>query len=347
MTRRVPDARALSPPEDEVLLVALACERPRREGAPAPAAAPPPEAAGTPPPSAPTRPRPRYVPLARFSVTDVCERATGLGLDMSYSTVWRRLHAHALRPWFQEQWLFPTDPRLLEKAAPVLDLYHGLWQGAPLRATDAVLSADEITTLQALSRTHPGAPPAPGRRARYEFEYERHGTLCYAAFLEVRTGQVFGKTSATSSIESFQTALAHCLARPRATRWERIFLILDNGPSHHPRTSPARLAALDPRIIAVHLPTHSSWLNQVELYFSILVRKALTPRDFPSLAALRDQIHRFEGYYNEVAAPFRWQFSRNDLERYVERLGRHEARYAETAAALAARREQVGSEAIH
>ena len=128
-------------------------------------------------------------------MTDVCERAYELGLAMSYSTVWRRLHAHALRPRFHEQWLFPTDPHLLERAAPVLELYHGRWQGEPLRPTDAVLSADEITGLQALSREHAGTPPAAGRRARVEFEDERHGTLCYAAFLEVRTGRVFGKTS--------------------------------------------------------------------------------------------------------------------------------------------------------
>ena len=319
--------------------MALACERPRRKEEP------PPEPSTPTPEPAPARPR--YVPLSRFSVTDVCERAYELGLAMSYSTVWRRLAAHALRPWFQEQWLFPTDPLLLEKAAPVLDLYHGRWQGEPLRPTDAVLSADEITGLQALSRTHPETPPAPGRKRRYEFEYERHGTLCYAAFLDVRTGHVFGKTSATSCVDSFQTALNHCLARPAATRWERIFLILDNGPSHHPNTSPARLAALDPRIITVHLPTHSSWLNQVELYFSILVRKALTPRDFPSLAALRDQIRRFEGYYNQGATPFRWQFNRKDLERYVERLARHEALHAETATVLAERRRQSERTLLH
>lgn len=198
--RRGLDARAPFPPEDEVLLVALACERPRQEGDPPPE---PPEKRKPcdPPPSAEAaKPRSQYVPVARFSVTDICERAGALGLDMSYSSVWRRLHTHALRPWFQEQWLFPTDPRLREKAAPVLDLYQGCWGGEPLRPTDAILSADEITGLQALSRTHVGSAPAPGRKARYEFEYERHGTLCYAAFLEVRTGQVFGKTSASSCI---------------------------------------------------------------------------------------------------------------------------------------------------
>jgi hypothetical protein len=287
------------------------------------------------------------VPLARFSVTDVCERAFELGVAMSYSTVWRRLHAHALRPWFQEQWLFPRDPQLLTKAAPVLDLYHGCWQGEPLRPTDAVLSADEITGLQALSRCHPGTAPARGRGARQEFEYTRHGTLCYAAFLEVRTGRVCGKTSDGSCIESFDAALRHCLTQPHTQQWERIFLIVDNGPSHHPRTSPVRLAALDPRITTVHLPTHSSWLNQVEIYFSILVRKALTPRDFPSVSALREQIDRFEGYYNLGAEPFYWRFNRTDLERYVERLARHEALFAQTAAALAERRENIAPTMTH
>ncbi len=110
-----------------MFLVALACERPRAHPAPTP----PPEPPETAAPAPPTPPPPRYLPLARFSVSDVCERAGELGLAMSYSTVWRRLHAHALRPWFQQQWLFPTDPRLLEKAGPVLDLYHGHWQGEP------------------------------------------------------------------------------------------------------------------------------------------------------------------------------------------------------------------------
>jgi hypothetical protein len=92
------------PPEDDVLLVGLACERPRLAPDPPPEPEPPVRA------SEPERRRPRYVPLARFSVTDVCERAFELGVAMSYSTVWRRLNAHALRPWFQEQWLFPRDP---------------------------------------------------------------------------------------------------------------------------------------------------------------------------------------------------------------------------------------------
>ncbi|HTE18158.1 MAG TPA: IS630 family transposase, partial [Armatimonadota bacterium] len=102
-------------------------------------------------------------PLSRFSVFDVCERAWELGLTLSYSTVWRRLHEDALRPWLFQQWLFPRDPLLLEKATPVLELYHRRWEGQPLGPRDVVLSADEMSRLQALSRIHPGLPSAPAR----------------------------------------------------------------------------------------------------------------------------------------------------------------------------------------
>src|SRR5207249_3530784 len=122
-------------------------------------------------------------PLSRFSVGDVCQRAWDLGIGMSYSTVWRLLDRDAIRPWLQQQWLFPRDPKLLERATPVLELYHRCWQGEPLGPRDIVLSADEMSGIQAISRIHPTLPPAPGRRARTEFEYERHGTLCYLAFL--------------------------------------------------------------------------------------------------------------------------------------------------------------------
>jgi hypothetical protein len=239
---------------------------------------------------------------------------------MSYSTVWRRLREDALRPWFQRPWLFPRDPRLLEKAGPVLDLYHRRWQGEPLGPKDVVLSADELTQLQALSRLHPGVPPAPGHSARYEFEYARHGTLCYLAFLDVFSGQVYGETAAGNGIDPFEGALKHCLAQECYREVERVFLIVDNGCAHHPSTSPARLREAHPQLTVVHLPTHASWLNQVELYFSIVKRKALHPADFADLAALRQRLMRFQAWYNEHAEPFRWNYTRRDLAAHVKRL---------------------------
>lgn len=260
---------------------------------------------------------------------------------MSYSTVWRLLHRDALRPWFQRQWLFPRDPQLLEKATPVLELYHRRWQDAPLSPRDVVLCADEMTGLQALSRLHPDTPAAADRQRRYEFEYERHGTLCYLAFLNVFTGRVYGESSATTGIEPFERALGRCLSQPQYQEAERIFLIVDNGSSHHPNTSPARIAAQHPQVTVVHLPTHSSWLNQIEIYFSILHRKALSPPDFPSIDALRERIFRFQRHYNERAEPFTWKYTRKQLVQYVERLAVHEPVFA---AAQAARQAQAGSE---
>lgn len=253
---------------------------------------------------------------------------------MSYSTVWRLLHRDALRPWFQRQWLFPRDPQLLEKATPVLELYHRRWQDAPLSPRDVVLCADEMTGLQALSRLHPDTPAAADRQRRYEFEYARHGTLCYLAFLNVFTGQVYGESSATTGIEPFERALGRCLRQPQYQEAERIFLIVDNGSSHHPSTSPARIAAQHPQVTVVHLPTHSSWLNQIEIYFSILHRKALSPPDFSCLDALRERLFRFQRHYNERAEPFTWKYTRKQLEQYVERLAIHEPVFAAARAAV-------------
>jgi len=239
---------------------------------------------------------------------------------MSYSTVWRRLHEDALRPWFHRPWLFPRDPDLLAKATPVLELYHGRWQGQRLGPKEVVLSADELTQLQALSRSHPTVAPAPGHAGRFEFEYGRHGTLCYLAFLDVFRGRIYGETAAQNGIEPFEAALTHCLEQERYRDAERVFLIVDNGCAHHPSTAPARLQAQHPHVTLVHLPVHASWLNQVELYFSILKRKALYPADFADTEALQRRIMLFQCRYNEAAEPFRWSYTRRDLAAHVKRL---------------------------
>jgi hypothetical protein len=101
-------------------------------------------------------------------------------------------------------------------------------------------------------------------------------------FFDVFSGRVYGETSPKTGIEPFEAALGRCLAQPRYQDAERLFLIVDNGSSHHPSTSPDRLRHQFPNLTTVHLPVHSSWLNQIEIYFSIVHRKALSPRDFPS-----------------------------------------------------------------
>lgn len=266
------------------------------------------------------RPTDRGRPLSRLSVFAGCQQVWAEGCRMSYSTIWRRLDEDALRPWFYRPWLFPRDPELLTKAGPVLELYHGRWQGKRLGPRDVVLSADELTQLQALSRSHSNEAPRPGKTGRYEFEYERNGTLCYLAFLDVFSGRVYGETAPQNGIEPFEAALTHCLEQERYRDAERVFLIVDNGCAHHPRTSPTRIPAQHPNVIPVHLPTHASWLNQVELYFSILKRKALHPTDFPDTEALKQRIMHFQCRYNDDPQPFRWNYTRQDLAAHVKRL---------------------------
>lgn len=347
--------RSPFPPQDTLLAQALACEQrveldvPPSEP-PEPVVAAEARAFQNAAPAAPTASaacaargaRRKYpiLPLSRFSVSDVCDQLQQLGVPMSYSTVQRTLARAAIRPWEHEQWLFPRDPLLMQKAAPVLELYRGYWQGERLGPHDYVLSADEMTGLQAISRIHPTLPAAPHRRRRYEFEYERHGTLCYLCFLDVFTGVVYGETSAKTGIDPFEQALRRLLEQRRYQQAERLFLIVDNGSSHHPNTSPERLRAQHPNLTLVHLPVHSSWLNQIEIYFSIVHRKALTPLDFDSLEALEQRLKWFQWHYNQQAQPFQWNYTREKLEKLVQRLEQRDDWLAEARVALLARNEK-------
>lgn len=289
----VPAGRRLSPPVAVLQVKAWACARPCEIGK----------------------------PLARFSVRDLLHQAWAHELRFSYSTLWRLLHQDALRPWFHRQWLFPQDPQLVAKATPVLELYHGRWQGQPLRPTDRVVCADELTNLHPCARHHVTTPPRPATSGRYEFSHDRpHERRVYLALREVHTGYVYGEVQPTSGQEPFHQLLTHYLRLERTQAVERLFVILDNGSAHHPSTAPARLTALDARLTAVHLPNHSSWLNQIELYFSLLKRKALTPLDFPDAAALETRILEFQEYYNQSARPFQWRFTVTNLQDYVRRL---------------------------
>lgn len=234
--------------------------------------------------------------------------------DVSIATVWRWLHQDALRPWYYRSWLFPRDPRFLEKASRVLDLYHRIWQGKPLGPNDYVISADEKSQLQALGRSAETLPPVEGHTGRFEFEYERNGTLAYLAALDVFTGTVFGRVDSSTGIRPFNQLVHLVMQREPYKSADHVFWLVDNGSSHHPSTFPGRLQSMYSNAIAVMLPTHASWLNQIELFFSILQRKALTPNDFQTLLDLADRILRFQEYYNLKAKPFNWNFSKADLE---------------------------------
>jgi DDE superfamily endonuclease len=255
-------------------------------------------------------------PLSRYSTGELARliAAHPAAPPLSRSTVWRLLARHALKPWRYRSWLFPRDPAFAEKAGRVLDLYAGTWEGAPLGPGDCVLSADEKTSIQARGRRHPTAPPLPGQPARVEHEYARGGALAYLAAWDVRRGGVAGRCEATTGKAPFGRLVDRVMAEEPYRSAARVFWVVDNGSSHRGEAAAAELRERHPTLVLVHLPTHASWLNQVEIWFSIVQRKVLTPNDFPDLAAVERRLLAFERLYNDTAVPFDWRFTRADLE---------------------------------
>ena len=178
---------------------------------------------------------------------------------------------------------------------------------------DHILSADEKTSIQARRRCHPSLPPAPGRAAYIENEYERGGALQYLAAWDVRRGYVMGRCEPTTGIEPFGRLVNQVLAEAPYRSGTRLFWIGDNGSSHRGAAALQRLQQVDSRIIVVHTPVHASWLNQVEIYFSIIQRQVLTPNDFADLDALRLRLAFYEELSNQSPAPFQWKFDRTKL----------------------------------
>jgi len=220
---------------------------------------------------------------------------------ISASTVRRWLRADAIKPWQHRSWIFPRDRDFAAKAARVLGLYGRCWQGEPLGPHDYVISADEKSQLQALRRRHRGLPPATGRTRRVEFEYRRGGTLAYFAAYDVHRAQVIGRIAPKTGIAPFTDLVAQVMTTEPYASARRVFWVVDNGSSHNGQRSIERMSATWPTATLVHLPVHASWLNQVEIYFSILLA--------------------FQGRYNNAAEPFDWTYTRDDLNTFLRRLG--------------------------
>jgi len=203
----------------------------------------------------------------------------------------------------------------------VLGLYEGIWDGESLAENDYVISADEKPNIQALERAHRTTAPGPGRLTRVEFEYRRHGTAVLYAAIDVHRGMVKYRLPDRSSKKSFRMFVAQVMNQEPYRSARRVFWIVDNGSCHHRSTFGEWLQATYPNAIAVHTPVHSSWLNQVEIFFSSLTRKALTPRDFKSKGELWDRIARYIRWFNKDPRPIDWRFTRDDLTQLLERKG--------------------------
>lgn len=266
------------------------------------------------------------LPLSRLNVADIRTEAIARGLvaEISGATIWRWLAADAIRPWCHRSWIFPRDPDFETKAARALDLYARRWAGRPLHPDEYVISADEKTQVQALARRHPGRTARPGHPRLVEHEYRRGGTLAYLAAWDVHRAKLFGRTEPTTGIAPFSRLVDQVMtAQPYASA-RRVFWVVDNGSSHRGQAAVDRLAAAYPNLTLVHLPVHASWLNQVEIYFSVVQRKALTPNDFASTAELEERLLAFQARYEQTAGPFEWKFTRADLARLMRRLDERE-----------------------
>jgi len=233
---------------------------------------------------------------------------------ISIGKLWSLLDADAIRPWYHHSWLFPRDAQFVEKAGPILDLYQGLCDGQALRAREYVLAFDQKTSIQARARLHPNVPVGAGHPQLVEHEYARQGALNYLALFAVQSGQVFGRCYARRRRVEVEQFWNEALAQPPYHDAQVIHVILDNCSCQHPNTFPTWVKAQHPKVQLHYLPTHASWLNQIEIFFSIVQRKCLTPNHFRDLSHLTARLSEFEAFYNRTAQPFKWNFTRADLE---------------------------------
>ena len=273
------------------------------------------------------------VPLARWTGPELAAELTAQGLvnsPVSASSILRILSEHPVKPWQYQSWIYPRDPNFAAKASVVLDLYQGRYQGKPLRPGDRILSVDAKPSIQARGRCHPTLPAAPGKPARVEHEYLRNGALALLAAFDVHTGKVFASTPKTTGIAPFMALMAQVMSQPEYANAPRVFVIVDNGSDHRGRAAIDRLRKAHPNAIMIHTPVHASWLNQVEIFFSIIQKKVVTPNDFASTTELSQTLLAFVDRYNQTARPFNWKFTADDLTALLRRINEHEQKSATT-----------------
>ena len=285
--------RAVFPPEEVAQVKAIACELPKDQG----------------------------VPISRFSRAElhrfVVERSVS---EASASTIGRWLTEDAIKPWQHRSWIFPRDPDFLQKAGRILDLYQGRWEGKLLEPGDMVISADAKPSIQARRRIHPTEPPNAGHGQLVEHEYERLGAITYFDAWDVRRGKIMGRSERTGGIAAFDRLVWQVMTKEPYRSARRVFWIVDNGSDHRGKAAIKRLESRWRNLILVHTPVHASWLNQVEIYHSIIQRKVLAPNDFENTAEVARTLNAFEHHYNQMAEPFAWNFTREKLAELLARL---------------------------
>ena len=221
-------------------------------------------------------------------------------MGVSKSSVHRILSQARLQPHRLERYMASNDPDFETKAADIIGLYLEPPQHA------AVFCVDEKTAIQALDRLDPVLPLSPGRAERHGFEYYRHGTRSLYAALDVKTGNVQGKTAKRHTSSEFIAFLSELVSR---ARWAKeIHIVLDNLSAHKTKAVEEFLAE-HPKVRFHFTPTYSSWLNQVELWFSKIQRDVITRGVFTSVADLARKLRKYIRAYGKSAKPFRWTYT--------------------------------------
>lgn len=154
---------------------------------------------------------------------------------------------------------------------------------------------------------------------RVEHEYTRGGAWAYLAALDVHRAKVFGRCEPTTGIAPFERLVEQVMSQAPYNTARRVFWVMDDGSSHRGQASVHRLTQAYP-LVPVHAPIHASWLSQIEIYFSIVQRKVLTPTDFPCLEAVAERRANFERHFESIAHPFEWKFTRADLNALIARM---------------------------
>jgi len=167
---------------------------------------------------------------------------------------------------------------------------------------------------------------------RVEHEYNRKGALAYLAAWDVHRGQVIGRCEDTTGIEPFARLVEQVMTMEPYASADHVYWITDNGSSHRGQASVDRMRKAWPTAHLVHTPVHASWLDQCEIYFSVVQRKVVAPNDFFDLDQIRQRLAAFEIRYNAVARPFNWRFTRTDLNGLLDRLAAHERAHKDLAA---------------
>ena len=235
-------------------------------------------------------------PPKKLGVTHWSTRLLARQLKISDATVAKAWRDYRIQPWRSESFRFSTDPELVAKVVDVV----GLYLAPPEEAV--VLCVDEKSQIQALDRTAPILPLQPGLAERRSHDYIRHGTSTLFAALEIATGQVTGAVKPRHRNQEF---LAFLKQVAKSYPDVELHLVMDNYAAHkHPNVK-AWLAA-NPRVVCHFTPTHASWMNLVEVWFSLIERQAIHRGSFGSVKDLNAKIRQFITGWNCRAHPFVW-----------------------------------------